>query len=338
MPYLSVAADWWYAFLVSKKMLRDYPEIASGGAMLSSRPDVVARMTDPLLADSIRCTDSTKISVRCDVGHIRIIAARTACHAVSANSCAECWAEKGGRQGEYLSSSPELVAKMVSPELADSILCVDRKRRIEVYCDAGHIRDVSVGTATRRGTATRAGGLDQCRECEKERRLGSSWPPDRNVWLGNKFPNIADELADQSLRFKLSPHAARRVEWVCRTCSRRWATEVHNRTSDGSGCPSCAAYGFDPSQPGTLYVLDATTHIVFGITGNLDQRLKTYDDSRVLLHRFDFEVGGEARRIETAIKREFKDCRYTESELPGEVSESLTLDCLADLLAFIAAA
>jgi hypothetical protein len=55
----------------------------------------------------------------------------------------------------------------------------------------------------------------------------------------------------------------------------------------------------------------------------------------VLLHRFDYDDGGEARRIESAIKRQFKDCRYDESNLPGEMSESLTLDCLEELLAFI---
>jgi hypothetical protein len=116
-----------------------------------------------------------------------------------------------------------------------------------------------------------------------------------------------------------------------------WMTTVCEVISSNTGCPSCATYGFDPSKPGTLYVLDATTHIVFGITGDLEQRLRFYDDSRVLLRRFDFNDGGEARRIESAIKRGFKDCRYDESDLPGEVSESLTLDCLADLLAFIAA-
>lgn len=114
-----------------------------------------------------------------------------------------------------------------------------------------------------------------------------------------------------------------------------WEARVYNVVGQGGCCPSCATSGFDPSKPGTLYILDATTHIVFGITGNLDQRLKNYDDSRVLLHRFDFDDGGEARRIESAIKRKFKGCHYGESDLPGEVSESLILDCLDGLLTFI---
>jgi hypothetical protein len=115
-----------------------------------------------------------------------------------------------------------------------------------------------------------------------------------------------------------------------------WEAHIMSTIAGGHGCAACSTPGFDPSKPGTLYILDATTHIVFGITGNLEQRLKSYDDSRVLLHCFDFDDGGEARRIESAIKRQFRNCRYAESNLPGEKFESLTLDCLADLLAFIA--
>lgn len=114
-----------------------------------------------------------------------------------------------------------------------------------------------------------------------------------------------------------------------------WKTEVRKVVIDGNGCPLCAKFGFNSSSPAVFYILDAGTHIVFGITGNLRRRLQSYDNSRNLLHHFDFANGVDAQRIESEVKRQFVQCRYSESDRRGEVVESLTLGCLDDLLAFI---
>ena len=54
-----------------------------------------------------------------------------------------------------------------------------------------------------------------------------------------------------------------------------WSTSLNSILNTGTGCPSCAFHGFNPSLVGYLYFLlsSCTTYIKIGITNNLEQRL-----------------------------------------------------------------
>lgn len=61
---------------------------------------------------------------------------------------------------------------------------------------------------------------------------------------------------------------------VCLSCSHEWDSALSTMQS-GSGCPSCAPYGFQLDKPGTLYVLrsvDGRGIVKVGITNKLKQR------------------------------------------------------------------
>jgi DNA-directed RNA polymerase subunit RPC12/RpoP len=72
--------------------------------------------------------------------------------------------------------------------------------------------------------------------------------------IGITHPNIADELVDQALRFKISPYSKDKVEWHCAK-GHTWFATPSNRTTNGSRCPYCSG---KKALPGTSDL--ATTH------------------------------------------------------------------------------
>jgi hypothetical protein len=90
---------------------------------------------------------------------------------------------------------------------------------------------------------------------------------------------------------------------------------MSNHMFRGSVCPSCAGSGFDPSKPGTYYVIEIRNGdgevILYkaGKTGDIDKRMKDHvarfsknERSRAwslkLIERIDYQIGLEAEKIE----------------------------------------
>jgi Probable Zinc-ribbon domain len=65
--------------------------------------------------------------------------------------------------------------------------------------------------------------------------------------------------------------------WICNKDHAFKASPV-NRTRGGTGCPSCANSGFDPTEKGYLYLLRKEFQGLqqFGITNIPDRRLRTH--------------------------------------------------------------
>jgi hypothetical protein len=99
-----------------------------------------------------------------------------------------------------------------------------------------------------------------------------------------------------------------RKTWKCSE-GHRWKNSPNSRTNMNAGCPSCASSGFDPNQPGFLYLIeqnDWEMHQV-GITN--------FPDNRIAKHRIRgwelLELRGPmdghlAQQWETAILRMLK--------------------------------
>ena len=71
--------------------------------------------------------------------------------------------------------------------------------------------------------------------------------------LSTTHPELASQ-ADGWDPTTLTSGSSKKVGWRCSE-GHKWTAVVHNR-SKGVGCPSCAAYGYDPNRQGWLYLID----------------------------------------------------------------------------------
>jgi len=93
--------------------------------------------------------------------------------------------------------------------------------------------------------------------------------------LATKNPEIAAEAIGWDPRTVTSGSGLKR-RWKCKE-GHEWITGVVNRTG-GSGCPSCAIYGYDPNKDGWLYFMEHESfgYLQVGITNFPDDRLKLH--------------------------------------------------------------
>ncbi len=126
----------------------------------------------------------------------------------------------------------------------------------------------------RTAPASRALGGSACPYCAGQRPivgindlatsrpdLASEWHPTKNGKL-----NPQDVMGGTS----------RKVWWQCEE-GHEWAAPPASRSA-GSGCPSCASTGFNPSKQGWLYFLRHPdwTMLQIGISNNVEARLQTH--------------------------------------------------------------
>jgi hypothetical protein len=92
-------------------------------------------------------------------------------------------------------------------------------------------------------------------------------------------------------------------------CGNEWDVQQSSLCSSGTGCPSCAEFGYDSSKPGAIYLLarsvDGVEQRGFGISNNWPQRTAGYERFGWLaIDVVEFENGQDARDFETVIIRE----------------------------------
>jgi len=129
----------------------------------------------------------------------------------------------------------------------------------------------------------------KCSTCEHEWRAsgdnrvrGTSCPScnggihsDGRNSMANTHPELALEYqGDANL---ITAKKDSKLDWKCSTCEFEWRAIGYSRFI-GSGCPSCALSGYDPSKIGYVYIhqyVDDTTHwLKCGITGKPVDRFK----------------------------------------------------------------
>jgi hypothetical protein len=92
-------------------------------------------------------------------------------------------------------------------------------------------------------------------------------------------------------------------KWRCHN-DHIWTASPNKRTS-GRGCPTCANSGFDPNEPGWLYLVldDARGLLQVGISNQPEERLKTHarNGFDVVLDIRGPQDGHLTREMETAI-------------------------------------
>ncbi len=91
--------------------------------------------------------------------------------------------------------------------------------------------------------------------------------------LQTKFPDVAAQ-ADGWDPTTINAGTNKKMKWKCSE-NHRWNAAVSSRTSLGSGCPSCAIYGFDPNKISWLYLIEnfELSMQQIGITNDPNRRL-----------------------------------------------------------------
>jgi len=99
----------------------------------------------------------------------------------------------------------------------------------------------------------------------------------------------------------------KKTEWLCKVpdCGCRWMATPAHVLSDGSGCPSCALYGFNPKSPAILYYLrinrpDQSSLYKIGITNRtVKERFAGRDLELItIISEWHFDCGVNAQKRE----------------------------------------
>ena len=136
--------------------------------------------------------------------------------------------------------------------------------------------------------------------------------------LATTDPALAAQLVGTDPTTILSGYP-KKLRWRC-DAGHEWSASPNNRTSRGSGCPSCNIGGYDPNQPGYLYLMERDGEQQVGISGDLNRRVRRHrgDGWSRLVDTAGPMSGDEAAAIEKRIKAWL---RLNVGTLPGS-SES----------------
>ena len=172
-----------------------------------------------------------------------------------------------------------------------------------------------------------------CASChnDRQRKTADDFIADANRVHGNKYDySITDYKA---ARHKINILCPEHGVFV----------QTGNNHLSGSGCPSCAEYGFDAGKPASVYVLRVEgmhgEFTGYGITGNTNKRLQQH--TRKLRQSgfeivesviFDFDDGQTALDIENLLKAEFP---MTPQEVEGFLTEATFASQFANVVNFV---
>jgi hypothetical protein len=125
--------------------------------------------------------------------------------------------------------------------------------------------------------------------------------------LATTFPLIASQADGWDTRkFVAGSHIKKK--WICEN-KHRWVSQISSRTNQGSGCPSCATYGFDPNENAFLYFIyhSRWQMLQIGITNVPDVRLSIHRRNGWKLQEIRGPMDGHlTQQWETAILRMLK--------------------------------
>ena len=188
---------------------------------------------------------------------------------------------KGSRCGKCSGNAPKSVLEYQA-EVGDDLLVlkVEDSRNITVKGACGHVWTAQAG-------ALRAG--HRCGECS---------------------PNAPKGVLGYQAEFNdlliLKVENAKAVTVKSPICGHVWMAEAGHLRA-GQRCAKCADYGYNPSKPAWLYLMERPGEMQIGITNVPDQRLATHArEGWQLVEMVGPRSGQEILDRETAIKKHLK--------------------------------
>ena len=149
--------------------------------------------------------------------------------------------------------------------------------------------------------------------------------------LATTHPELAKEANGWDPR-KVIAGSDKKLEWKCNQ-GHEWKVSPNNRTY-GTGCPTCASFGYDPNKEAHIYFLIQPSWEVYqiGITNFPNDRLKRHAKNGFELLELRGPMDGhKAQELETAVLRYLKsqNADLSPEYLAGKFdgySESWTID------------
>jgi plastocyanin len=215
----------------------------TGRKVLSGFNDVFT--THPKIALELVDIDPRKVSAgmsrtanwKCHLGHVykAKISDRCGSHKSGCPICSGRKVLKGFNDLQTVAPSVASGAHGWDP----STLTISSGRKMEWICEKNHVFKQVV--------ADRTGQNRGCPVCSG-----------RYVLAGfNDLATLRPEIAAQADGWDPSTvtvSSGRKKRWICENGHKYWSM-VASRTG-GTGCPSCARFGFDPNKEGWLYLID----------------------------------------------------------------------------------
>lgn len=124
--------------------------------------------------------------------------------------------------------------------------------------------------------------------------------------LQTKFPDIAKEAYgwDPS-KFKYGS-SKEKMDWIC-PAGHVFHSTINNRTNGGKGCPYCAVYGFRPSRPAWMYLMEKEFDQQIGITNSPKTRIPAHKkDGWSLIEMVGPADGAKVKELEATVKQWLK--------------------------------
>jgi len=215
------------------------------------------------------------------------------------------------------SQFPEIAAEAF--EWDPSLVTAGSNVKREWRCKQNHIYIATTVSRTSRSTG--------CPYCS-----GKQLMPGFND-LRTRFPDIAEEA------FGWDPSAVSsgsnvRKTWRC-TKGHVWNANVGTRTSQQTGCPVCAEYGFNPEKDAWFYLMQRPGEQQLGITNELDVRMKTHErNGWTLLEHAQPASGQKVVDTEQAFKQWLKkNIGVVKGTTENWATTSMEVQSLAELKA-----
>ncbi len=215
------------------------------------------------------------------------------------SGCEKCGRALARRRATLTRTTPAEGASLLDlyPEVAalaygwdPSKVKPNSTRRVRWRCAENHITSAQVVHRTKGAT---------CRVCSSRIAGRVTMTPQPGASLLEVLPDIAAQAEgwDPST---VKPKSKQRLLWRCAE-NHIWEAEVHVR-ANGSGCPECAQYGFNPSLGAFIYVVASPNWVKLGISNDdaLETRLAKHRRQGLdqLVFAYQCESGRDARAVE----------------------------------------
>lgn len=327
----SVGHHWRAA--VKKRARGDGCPYCSGHRLLVGFNDLEARF--PSIAQqlvdldpkSIYYSSTKKVSWRCSKGHIWLATPQVR---IKGRGCPYC-SNNSLMIGfnDLATTHPDLAAEAYNWDPGSVIGASGSK--LEWRCQTGHIWKASVNNRLKNSGCPYCSG-----------RLPILGETD----LQTTHPELANEAVGWSpLLVKAGTNSRRR--WRCQS-GHEWVASIASRALRGSGCPSCATFGFSPSSKAWIYLFDHDRNglLQVGITNDPKTRIATHVRAGwTLLEIYGPVPGDLAQNLESQIinllrrsgaimrnkRGEFRESKRTEAW----VRNSFPITSLKELLKLV---
>jgi hypothetical protein len=225
--------------------------------LATTHPELAAQ-ADGWDPTTIKAYSTTKKQWKCELAHTW---SATVGSRVRGDGCPYC----SGRRvlwsfNDLATTHPELAAQADGWD--PTTITAGSHRRVRWKCSLRHKWETPV--------YNRTGGKNEGTNCP--------YCSNRKVLAGfNDLATTHPELAAQADGWDpttITAGSNLKFKWKC-DLAHKWRSTAYHRSLEGTGCPSCAIWGFNPGLQGYLYLIEHFDWGMqqIGITNNPDQRL-----------------------------------------------------------------